>query len=72
MTEIDFYEYDGRNRDGTLRLYGYVCGHPVMEFAGIAYWNSFCVKIWPKRCVARHNADVAPKYVGFDKIKGLS
>ena len=71
MTQIDHYEYDGRNHDGTLRIFGFVCGHPVMEFAGKAYWNSLTVKIWPKRCLARHSADVSPKFVDFGKIKGL-
>ena len=71
MTQIDFYEYEGRNADGTVRLYGYVCGTPVMEFAGFAYWDSCTVRIWPKRCLARHSADVSPKFIGFDKIKGL-
>lgn len=71
MTQIDYYEYDGRNHDGTLRIFGFVCGHPVMEFAGKAYWDSLTVKIWPKRCLARHSADVSPKFVDFGKIKGL-
>lgn len=71
MTQIDYYEYDGRNHDGTLRIFGFVCGHPVMEFAGKAYWDSLTVKIWPKRCIARHSADVSPKFVSFGKIKGL-
>ena len=71
MTQIDYYEYDGRNHDGTLRIFGFVCGHPVMEFAGKVYWDSLTVKIWPKRCLARHSADVSLKFVDFGKIKGL-
>jgi hypothetical protein len=69
VLNIDFYEYAGRYHDGTLRVFGYVCGRPVMEFRGVPYWESGCVKIFPKRQIARHSADVSPRIIPFDQIK---